>query len=446
MLIRTKLLLFHIIISFFTILFVFFICILIFNHSQPVIETNRVFIAAAVAFALLCSGGVIFFILLNVNFSKPLKFLHLRSDGKVLRKTEYTKKDEIGIVVRELHEILGEFTLCISSLHENTHLLDSNYQTLSADIDKTNSELIESDTLSSIIVGKMKFQNKSIQDSVMYSKDLEKLWAQLQETLETQANSVLESFCAVEEMVASINNVSGIMEKVYSFAENLQNLSRNGENSIERSVDSIIEVSKISRELNELIEIITMIASQTDLLSMNAAIEAAHAGSYGKGFAVVADEIRKLAEQSRDHAAYISEKLKKSDHTVQFTAGVVKEAGTQFSEIFTRVSDLVSSIKEIKNYSEEQAVGGHQLFTSLERLKELTDQIRNSSSTMRIDMDKLVQNVAELKSVAKDTIDTSTMMDKSVEIVQNEMRKVQDLVDANHSMIKTVRKDIRKFI
>jgi methyl-accepting chemotaxis protein len=443
-LIRTKLLYFHIIIMFITIL----LCTLIpgyFFLSSHNPGAPLLLIMGIPGCILLCVGSIIYFFLLKVTLARPCTLARLHEDGKLKLGERYEKKDEIGALSKEFSEVIHDFTSCLGSVTENTNMLDTNYRKLSENIDTTNSEIVESDTLSSIIVGKMKFQNKSIEDSFTCSGDLEKLWQQLQETLVTQASAVMESFCAVEQIVLSINNTSGVMEKVSSFAENLRNLSLDGEDSIDRSVDSIIEVSKISVELNELIEIITNIASQTDLLSMNAAIEAAHAGSYGRGFAVVADEIRKLAEQSRDHASYISQKLQKSDSKVQSAARIAQEAGSQFTEIFTMVTDLVNSIKEIKHSAEEQSAGGNELLGILGRLRELTNKIKDSSVIMRTSMDKLIKNITALRSVAKDTIDASSMMDKSMMVVQEEIRKVQDLVDENYELLRSVRKDISRF-
>lgn len=178
---------------------------------------------------------------------------------------------------------------------------------------------------------------------------------------------------------------------------------------------------------------------------MNAAIEAAHAGTYGRGFAVVADEIRKLAEQAGDHASYSAAKLKKSDGKIQFAVKAAEKAGEQFSEIFTRMSDLVRSIKEIKTSSEEQAAGGKQLLATLVKLKELTDQVKESSVIVRNGVDKLFLNMSDLKNAARDTIDASEMMDRSMVMVQDEIRKVQDLVDRNYELIRIVREDISKF-
>lgn len=450
MFIRTKLFIFHSLIIAVTIFILFIISGYFVLYTD--FHVRQVFFTILIlALVLICGGSITFFILLKVNLSLPLARLRIWKNGngkqnyKHKQGTGYLKKDEIGVVWKELQEVMTNFNSILGTVKQNTHILDTNYQQLSANIDATNSEIMESDTLSGVIIGKMKFQNKSIRDSVTSSQDLMEWWQKLQEILETQAAAVLESFCAVEEIVASIKNISGIIERVYSFAENLKDLSMGGENSIEHLINAIIEVSKISGELNELIEIITTVASQTDLLSMNAAIEAAHAGDYGKGFAVVADEIRKLAEQTGNNASYVAAKLKKSESKIQFATSAAENAGKQFSEIFTRMSDLAGSIKEIKNSSEEQATGGNQLLTTLIKLKELTDQVKESSAIVRNGVDKLILNMTDLKDVAKDTIDASEMMDRSMVVVQDEIRKVQDLVDQNYKLIRTVWAGISKF-
>lgn len=260
MFIRTKLFIVHFVIMFIT------LCTLLLLSGYFLLYTNLpdrtiILITLITALGFICTGSITYYKLLKAHLSLPLAHLRSWKIGNGNPGWKFAKKDEISIVYQELHAMMTNINSIIGTVKQNTHMLDANYQKLSANIDATNSEIMESDTLSSVIIGKMKFQNKSIRDSVTSSHDLMEWWQKLQEILETQASAVIQSFCAVEQIVASINNASGIMETVYSFAENLKSLSLGGENSIEHLINSIIEVSKISEELNELIEIITSIAS-----------------------------------------------------------------------------------------------------------------------------------------------------------------------------------------
>lgn len=131
--------------------------------------------------------------------------------------------------------------------------------------------------------------NTTSESSDIISSNIDSLTRQI----EDQAAAVSQTSTSLEELSATINNVSGIASKNQNESRNLLETAKEGGERIEQTKNIVSDISKHASDMHEILEIINNISSQTNLLAMNASIEAAHAGEYGKGFAVVADEIRK---------------------------------------------------------------------------------------------------------------------------------------------------------
>jgi len=195
---------------------------------------------------------------------------------------------------------------------------------------------------------------------------------------EDQSANITETGAALEEMVASIRNVTGIIQAKQARVQDLKDRADDGARVIGKTSTSFEQVSKQIESIEGVISIITEISNQTNLLAMNAAIEAAHAGDQGKGFAVVAGEVRKLAGSSAENAARIGSSLAQLITAIEEMGHHVKESGTTFGDISREVDQVNEAMSEIAMSIQELASGSNQILVATNRLTDLTTQVVDS--------------------------------------------------------------------
>jgi methyl-accepting chemotaxis protein len=200
--------------------------------------------------------------------------------------------------------------------------------------------------------------------------------------VENQTSSVAKSSSAIEEMIANIQSVTQTLIKNAESVQNLMGFSDVGRTGLQGVSTDIQEIARESEGLLEINAVMENIASQTNLLSMNAAIEAAHAGEAGKGFAVVADEIRKLAESSGTQSKTISTVLKKIKDSIDKITKSTDAVLNKFEAIDGGVKTVSEQSENIRNAMEEQSVGSRQILDVISQLNSITQMVKGGSMEM----------------------------------------------------------------
>jgi len=214
---------------------------------------------------------------------------------------------------------------------------------------------------------------------------------------------VTQSSASIEQMVANVGSITKTLERNAEMVLLLDEASASGRQDINSVATLVSEISSHSAFLAEASEIIKRIASQTNLLAMNAAIEAAHAGSYGLGFAVVSSEIRKLAENSSAQATSIAKSLKAIKALIDKTAGSAQDAQKSFERIVSMTGTVREQETLIKNAASEQRAGGQQVLEALVKMNELTALVRDESRALTESSKTLLSEIGNLSSVRGET-------------------------------------------
>jgi methyl-accepting chemotaxis protein len=215
-----------------------------------------------------------------------------------------------------------------------------------------------------------------------------------------QNGMVNDSVAAVTQMLASIDNISRITEQDSQAATELVQRAEQGSSVIGSTFEKVAAISLSADQIQEMVQIIANIASQTNLLAMNAAIEAAHAGEAGKGFAVVADEIRKLAEMAGLSSREIEGKTAVIIQNIAEASATRELATTTFQEIIRQIQDVSRSIQEIFANVSEMKAGSHQILTAMSNLRDESVLITEQSSGIQSQADNVARDMESLGRIS----------------------------------------------
>ena len=260
-----------------------------------------------------------------------------------------------------------------------------------------------------------------------------------------QTESVSQSSAAVEEMLANIQSVTNTLVNNAENVEKLISASDIGRTSLEDVSRDIQEIARESEGLLEINSVMQNIAGQTNLLSMNAAIEAAHAGEAGKGFAVVADEIRKLAESSSKQSKTISAVLKKIKESIDKITRSTTVVLEKFGDIDTEIQTVSEQESSIRNAMEEQSVGSKQILESIGRLQEITRQVKGGSSEMLEGIQQVIMGGTNLTTITQEITNDVNEIASGADYINSAVERVHTITENNEGHINALSMEVERF-
>jgi methyl-accepting chemotaxis protein len=381
--------------------------------------------------------------------TKPIGYfkdsLKNMGSGDLTKQSEIHSKDELGEMAHYFNQTQDNIKALITSIKRNAETLSSVGDELTTDMTQTSAAVHEITANIHSIKNRMVNQSASVDETNATMEQISENIGKLNTHVDTQTNSVSQSSSAVEQMLANINSVTDTLTKNVERVKQLASACDIGRNSLQEVSEDIAKISRESEGLMEINSVMESIASQTNLLSMNAAIEAAHAGEAGKGFAVVADEIRKLAENSGEQSKTINTVLKKIDESIEKITTSTEGVLDKFEAIEVGVQQVSSNAENIRASMEEQNAGSRQILDEISRLNDATQHVKNSAEEMRMGSKEVIHESRNLESVTSEIVNGMNEMSVGAEQVNTAIHRVEEISLQNKESIDSLSKEVARF-
>ena len=409
--------------------------------------TRNTIVVAAIA--ILITAAILFVVLSSVTkpvvkVAETLKDIS-EGEGDLTRSITTSSKDEIGDLARYFNMTLDKIKKMVFSIKNESGVLSDIGTDLSTHMTETAAAINEITANIQSIKSRVLNQSASVSETHATMEQLVVNINRLDGLVEKQTANVSNASSAIEEMAANIQSVITTLTNNATNVHTLPEASEAGRGGLQEVASDIQEISRESEGLLEINSVMENIASQTNLLSMNAAIEAAHAGEAGKGFAVVADEIRKLAESSGEQSKTIGNVLKKIKSSIDKIMSSTETVLARFEAIDSSVKIVSDQEAQIRNAMEEQGEGSKQIVEGIMQVNEITHQVQSGSHEMLEGAKEVITESTNLEKATQEITSGMNEMASGADQINVAVNHVNEISGKNREGIGTLIKEVSRF-
>ncbi len=366
-------------------------------------------------------------------------------EGDLTRSFSTKNKDEVGQLGRDMDVFLGRHREVVRRIQE---VAAKNHQ-VKDDLDAAQKEAGVATQLLDDAVDAVGAQMRDLKTGIQSFRRaidvIDRNLDGLSSAIDLQDNRVQDATAAVNQMQASVDSIHRLTKARLDNVKTLVEAAQEGGAKLDRTTELIREVNTSVTGIQEMATIISEIAGQTNLLAMNAAIEAAHAGDSGKGFSVVADEIRKLAEASSGNSKEISSTLNNIVTTIGEAFASSAETNASFLRIREEIQEVARALDEIANQIDEFSVGGQQINQAMAGLQDVNHEVTSGNREMGQATATVNEVLQTVEHVTGEVAGALEHLDQASETLGRSTKTVDELLERINEVADSLSAETAKF-
>ncbi|MGP1594079.1 MAG: methyl-accepting chemotaxis protein [Treponema sp.] len=415
-------------------------------------DAERALIATAVQYVfILLAVVILLYFLIKRYVSTPLQHTSnalkdiAQGEGDLTVRLPVRGKDEIAELSEYFNQTIAKIGTSIRQIGVNSDVMEEIGSELASNMTETASSVNEISANIDGVKQQALTQAASVTETAATIEEIVRTIKQLNSSIETQSASVAQSSSSIEEMVANIAAIGQTLDKTDEVIKKLTGATGDGKATLVTSNAVTQKIAEESGSLMEASNVIQHIASQTNLLAMNAAIEAAHAGEAGKGFAVVADEIRKLAEESSVQGKTITATLKTLSGEIETLSASSKTVEEKFNAIFSLAEQVKEMSNRLTEAMREQENGSREVLTAIKNINTVTVEVQAGSEEMLKGGEGVAQEMQKLDGLTRIITESMNEMASGAVQINNAVQEVREITQKNKQSIENLAEEVGKF-
>ncbi len=409
------------------------------------------FITNVLMSLFLVSAFAMFLFMSNSDIRKRLVLIFKKIKSFTANSTDFknklsiTQNDEIGELSEEINEYMDKQNEHIINLKNMHQKIEQGISDLEESVNSLGNVSIDFDSLKSNTKDTSENSVEALNNTKSYLEDIFGSIIDINDNLNEQISNIEHSTDSVEVTLRNISDIAKSSESAMESVTGVLSESEKGSKAMSEHINVMAELSEYSEGVVEIIDAINNIAKKTNLLAMNASIEAAHAGDAGKGFAVVAQEIRRLAETSSNNIKEITERMRSVAEKIELSSQTITIAGTSFKSIFKGIKGINNIFSQISNNIQTQESNTKEILQSINTLSESAQNIKSISDKQNEEGKNIKKLTTDLSNVSENINETYSQVEENNEAIKRKLNELRDVSISNKEAIKKLGEYTKQF-